>query len=142
MTIDPSTPIGKIRLRIADWNDLPLLPDSVINSALTDCQNSVPRAASLCAQYILAMLASKTHRKMGLLETYGGEHFDHYVEFIKLTILNPHLMSTSPIPYGVSNMIENPLTKFTREWNLNYSGITQSQQLEMDAIGLTTSTGL
>jgi CHAD domain-containing protein len=60
--LDPTTPLGKIRLRIGDWHDLVILPDSVIQSALDDCQSSVPRAAALCAQYILATLTAKTHR--------------------------------------------------------------------------------
>jgi hypothetical protein len=36
--LDPTTSLGKIRLRIGDWHDLVILPDSVIQSALDDCQ--------------------------------------------------------------------------------------------------------
>lgn len=119
--IDPTTPLGKIRLRIGDWSDLTLLPDSVINSALDDCQASVPRAAKLCAQYILAMLTSKTHRKMGQLESWSGEQFTNYVSFLKLTVLNPNMMTTSPVPYsGMQD--DNPLTKFIKDWNDEYLG--------------------
>ena len=136
MIIDPTTPIGKIRLRCGDFGDLSILPDTVYQSALDDCKQNIPRASQLCAQYILGTLTAKTHRKLASLETWSGEHFDHYVKFIKLTILNPNLMSISPIPYTHAIEIENPLPKFIREWNLNYSGITQSAQMSMDAVGV------
>jgi hypothetical protein len=121
--IDPTTSIGKIRLRIGDWSDLPILPDSVINSALEDCSDNVPRAAALCAQYILATLTAKTHRKLAQIETWSNEQFDNYVQFIKLTILNPHLMSVSPVPY-VNTTEDHPLIAFMDEWNEEYSCTT------------------
>ena len=120
MTIDPTTNLGKIRLRTGDWQDLPILPDVVIESAPTDCNDNVPRAAALCAQYILATLTAKTHRKLSQLETWSGEHFENYVKFLKLTILNPHLMGTAPIPYSGSADEVHPLTAFTEEWNSAY----------------------
>lgn len=120
--IDPSTPLGKVRLRIGDWSDLPILPDTVITSALTDCQNSIPRTAKLCAQYILGMLSFKTHRKLAQLETWSGEQFDHYVEFLRLTVLNPNLMATSPVPYTGMAEIDHPLMKFIDDWNNDYIG--------------------
>lgn len=115
--LDPSTPVGKIRLRVGDWKDLVILPDAVIESALSDCSDNVPRAAALCAQYILATLTTKTHRKLQQLETWSGEQFSNYVAFLKLTVLNPNLMTIAPIPY--SGMIEDthPLMQFVEDWN-------------------------
>lgn len=115
--IDPSTPVGKVRLRVGDWSDLPILPDSVIQSALTDSSDNVARAAALCAQYILATLTFKTHRKLGQIETWSGEQFNNYVKFLQTTILNPNLMTVAPIPY--SGMVEetHPLIEFVKEWN-------------------------
>lgn len=115
--IDPSTSIGKIRLRIGDWSDLPILPDVVIQSALDDCDSNVPRAASLCAQYVLATLTAKTHRKLSQIETWSGEHFNNYVKFLEKTILNPHLMTLAPVPY--EGMVEetHPLVQFVSDWN-------------------------
>lgn len=121
--IDPSTSLGKIRLRIGDWSDIPILPDSVIESALTDCGNSVPRAAQLCAQYILATLTFKTHKKLSTVEVWSGEQFDNYVKFIQTTILNPNLMSVAPIPYGFGDE-ENPLIAFVKSWNEEFNGVT------------------
>jgi hypothetical protein len=117
--LDPTTPLGKIRLRIGDWHDLVILPDAVITSALDDCQNNVPRAAALCAQYILATLTSRTHKKMAQLETWSGEQFTNYLKFIQATITNPHLMDISPIPY-VNTLTENPLIKFVEDWNSEF----------------------
>ena len=114
--IDPQTSLGKIRLRIGDWQSLPILPDSVILSALDDCQGNVPRAASLCAQYILGTLTAKTHRKLAQIETWSGEQFTNYVAFIKLTILNPNMMSVAPVPY-TGNLEEHPLIEFVADWN-------------------------
>lgn len=122
--IDPGTPLGKVRLRIGDWADLPILSDSVINSALTDCQDNVPRASQLCAQYILATLSFKTHRKLAQLETWSNEQFEHYVEFLKTTVLNPHMMATAPVPYTGGVEADHPLIKFVEDWNTEYAQTT------------------
>lgn len=119
MIIDPQTPIGKIRLRIGDWGELPLLPDSVLESALEDCNNNLPRAVVLCAQYVLGLLTARTHRKLATIEVWSNEQFYNYVQFIKLTVLNPHTMGISPIPYSGSAE-ENPLAKFQSDWNAEY----------------------
>jgi len=117
--IDPTTSIGKIRLRIGDWQALPILPDSVLQSALDDCGGNVPRAAALAAQYVLGTLTAKTHRKLANIEVWSNEQFSNYVQFIKLTILNPHTMSVAPVPYsGMTSA--HPLTEFTADWNAAY----------------------
>ena len=131
MMIDAQTPIGKIRLRIGDWGDLPLLPDSVLESALEDCGYNVPRAASLCAQYVLGMLTAKTHRKLANIEVWSNEQFNNYVQFIKLTILNPHNMSVSPIPYSGATG-EHPLVTFTSDWNAAYGTAQKANHLAAD----------
>jgi hypothetical protein len=118
--LDPTTSLGKVRLRIGDWADLSLLPDSVIQAALDDASGNVPNAARTCAGYILGMLTSRTHKKMAQLETWSGEQFDNYVKFIKMTIMNPHMMDISPIPY-VNVDTEHPLIEFTRLWNEQFA---------------------
>lgn len=125
--IDPSTPLGKVRLRIGDWSDLPILPDTVINSALTECNNNVPRTSALCAQYILATLSFKTHRKMAQLETWSNEQFKQYVEFLKMTVLNPHLMATAPVPYTGMADVDHPLITFVNDWNSEFGDATVVQ---------------
>jgi hypothetical protein len=139
--LDPTTNIGKLRLRVADWQDLQIFPDNVYQSALDDNQGSLPRAALLMAQYILASLTAQTHQKMYQVEVFGKEWFDNYVIFMKMTILNPNLMTIAPIPYGagivdaVGKPIVHPLVQFQKDWNLNYSSGTQSEYMHLTAAG-------
>ena len=135
--IDPTTPLGKLRLRVGDTNDLELLPDSVYLSTLDDCSQNVPRATIIVAQYILAMLTSQTHQKLAQIEVYGSDFYKQYESFIRLTILNPNLSQLAPIPYAGGLTVQNPLTKFTDDWNKNYPRGTQSQLLSDQAFGMT-----
>jgi hypothetical protein len=132
--IDATTAIGKIRLRTGDWSDLSILPDSVIQSALDDCNNSLPRAAALCAQYILGTLTSSVHKKMFSMEIWGKERFDNYLKFIQTTILNPNLAQLAPIPYGRSDEVPDEITQFISDWKQNYYNGTESQALAMSAL--------
>ena len=133
-TIDPTTPVGKIRLRTGDWSDVSIIPDSVILSALDDCNGSVPRATSLCAQYILGTLTSSVHKKMFSLEIWGQERFNNYLKFIQTTILNPNLASLAPIPYGASDSVPNEIVQFLQDWKKNYYSGTESQALAVSAL--------
>jgi hypothetical protein len=117
---DPSTPIGKVRYRIGDIGQIPILDDAVIQGALDDANGNIPRASSQSAQYILATLSFKTHRKLQGLETWGDQQFANYLKFLNATILNPNLMSVAPIPYDNTGE-ENPLMKFVEDWNKAYS---------------------
>lgn len=134
MVIDPASAVGKIRLRIGDFSDLPILPDLVIESALTDSDNNIPRAAALCAQYILGTLTAKTHRKLSNLEVWGSEHFEQYVKFLKLTILNPNLMASSPVPYTGMAEEEHPIIKFQRMWNEDFAGSAYAGGYDRDGV--------
>lgn len=131
MVIDPTSAIGKIRLRTGDWSDLPILPDGVIQSALDDSTGNVPRAAALCARYILATLTSGQHRKLATLEIWGSERFHNYVKFIQLTILNPGIGDIAPVPYSSEG--RNTLQEFAEDWSRNYSQGTQSQAMAIAA---------
>jgi hypothetical protein len=131
--IDPTTNVGKLRLRVGDVSDIPFFPDSVYEATLTDEDDNLPRAARRMAQYILGTLSAKTHRKLAQLEVWGQEYFDNYVKFIKLTILNPMFMDISPVPYGSGSEEQvHPLIQFQQDWNKNYA-ITQSNQMALDA---------
>ena len=140
-TIDPTTAIGKVRLRIADWSDIPMLPDVVIQSTLDDNNGNIPAAAKTAARYLLGMLSGKIHRKIGLqLEVFGSEWYTNYRNFLMLTFTNPNFMDLSPIPFNVNGTDLHPLIEFQKNWNLNYAQITQSQQLAWDALGSPSST--
>lgn len=132
MAIDITTNVGKLRLRCGDVSDLPFLNDLVYLQAYTDSQDNLPRAAKLCAQYILAQLAFRTHKKLASLEIWGGDAFVHYKEFLMLTINNPAFMDISPIPVSSSADL-SPMLQFQNDWNRSFTGGTQSQQLAVDA---------
>lgn len=116
--IDPSTPLGKIRLRIGDWSDLVILPDEVITSAINDSDGNLHRAASLCAQYILAILTYKTHKKIAQVEVWSNEQFENYITFLKMVILNPAFSSVYvPVPYNGDHTDQHPIIQFVEDWN-------------------------
>ena len=137
MILDPTTSIGKIRLRVGDYSDLPVMPDSVYSSALEDSDNNLPRASLLMATYILGALTGQTRQKISQIEVFGNEWFSNYLAFIKNVILNPSLMQIAPVPYTpitthrFGNQIEVPLVQFQKDWNNNYSGGTEAEQTRL-----------
>lgn len=139
MILDPTSPIGKMRLRVGDFSDLPLMPDSVYESALADSNNSVAKASVLVATYILAMLTGQTHQKLAQIEVFGAEWFNNYLRFVKATILNPNFMDITPMPYVAQiknefgEVVEHPLVQFQKDWNANYISTTQSQDMNFVA---------
>jgi hypothetical protein len=128
MIIDPTTNLGKVRLRIADVGDLPYLSDSVIQSTLDDNGDNVLQASKTCAMYVLGMLAHKTHRKLAQLEVWGNEAFESYKSFLMLAHTNPAFMDFSPVPYSSSAEF-SPILEFQRAWNANFTNGTEAQQL-------------
>lgn len=132
MALDPTTNIGKVRLRVGDYTDTPHLPDSVYQSVLNEKANNLPASAKVIAQYILGMLAMKTHRKLAQLEVWGAEAFKNYKEFLILTIQDPVFMNCSPIPYSPAAEF-NPILQFQADWNKNFTAGTESQQMSINA---------
>ena len=132
MALDPTTNIGKLRLRVADYSDLPLLPDAVYQSVLDDNANSLTKSARTLATYILGILAHKTHRKMAQLEVWGAEAFKNYREFLLLTVSNPAFMDLSLVVYANSRE-SSPILDFQKDWNRNFVNFTEGQQLAFNA---------
>lgn len=133
--IDPTTNLGRLRLRCADFSSIPYLPDSVYLQTLVDQGNDLPRTAKICATYILGMLAFKTHRKMGLqLEVWGREAFESYKEYLLMLVSNPAFMDVSPIAaVSLVSGQRNVLADFVSDWNQNYYYGTQSQSLALNS---------
>lgn len=129
--IDPSTDLGKLRLRCADWGDLPFLPDSVYTQTLTDTANNLPAAAKICATYILGMLSFKVRRRLNQLEVYNDSQFSQYLKYLLLITKDPTFCSISPVPYVAEG--RNVLQEFANEWNQNYYSGTQSQAMAFSA---------
>jgi len=138
MVIDPSTPLGKCRLRTADYGDLPLLPDSVYLTTLAENNDNVQRSAMICASYILGMFAQGCHEKMSFLEVWNGEKYKQYESYLMKIAKDSSFNGTSPIPYtgASSTTTKNPLIQFTEDWNNSYSPPTQSDDLHSIAEGL------
>lgn len=135
MTIlDPRSSIGKMRLRCGDYSDFPIMPDEVYQSALDDCNNSLPQAVKLVANYILGSLTGQTHQKLAQVEVFGAEWFQNYLAFIKATILNPNFMQITPMPYAPKLLdirgceTDNPVVEFQKDWNKSYIGCTEAEQ--------------
>jgi hypothetical protein len=133
--IDPTTAIGKVRLRVGDYFDLPIFPDAVYQSTLDDNDGNVVRTSKLMAQYILGTLTMRVHEKLAQIEVYGNQFVDNYIKFLNATILNPHLMSDAPIPYAAGVDKTHPIIQFQEDWNNNYSNGTSDDQLHLTAIG-------
>lgn len=129
MIIDPSTNIGKLRLRIGDYSDLPFLPDSVYTQVLSDNDDNLNASAITLAKYILGQLAFQTHRKMGIqMEVWGSEAYKNYKDFLLMTVKDPSFMDLSMLPYATTDEF-NPIFQFQQDWNKNFPNGTESQQL-------------
>jgi hypothetical protein len=129
MVIDPSTTVGKLRLRVGDWRDLEILPDSVYEQTYADCDENLNRAAAICAQYILCSLSFGVRSKMYQLESYDNQAFEQYKQFLMLTINNPAFMPYSPIPFGGGSGDVSPLVQFQKSWNAGYFKGTSEQEM-------------
>ena len=128
--IDTTTDLGKLRLRVADFSDLPYLPDNVYTQTLIDNDNNLAVTAKICATYILGILSFKTHRKVGLqLENWSGEAFAQYKEFLLLTVKDPAFMTTAPpVPYGGSTVTPASYAQFVSDWKKLYYRGAEDQQ--------------
>ncbi len=139
MILDPTTDIGRMRLRCGDYSDFPVMPDAVYTSALSDSSGNVPQASRLVAQYILGALTGQVHQKLAQIEVFGAEWFQNYLSFLKTTILNPNLADMYPMPYTPlaldqwGNVIEVPLIQFQKDWNNCYVYGTQTQFMHLQA---------
>lgn len=133
--IDYSTPEGKLRMRLGDTSDIPFLPSSVYSSVYEEQGENLPASAKALGSMILAQLAFKTHRKMGLqLEIWGKEAFDSYSKFLIMTVTNPAFMDISPLPYSAASDCPSPILLFQESWNRNFTKGTEGQQLNLNAL--------
>lgn len=119
MILDLSQPTSLIRLRVGDTRDIPLMPDEVYESALTQKGGNIKAASILCAQYILATLSFKTHSKMAQLEVWGAEAFKNYQTYLMMIIKDPDFSGISPIPFSQEGA--SPITAFQKDWDKQYS---------------------
>ena len=129
--IDPSTNIGKLRLRLADWRDIQWLPDAVYQQTLDDTSNNLTASTRVLAQYILAILSQGTRSKLGILESYDNQAFEQYRQFIIDTVSNPAIMNINPIAIQCGDTTQpNPLIDFQDIWNAGYVSGTVNQDMQ------------
>lgn len=119
MILDLSNPVSLMRLRCGDTRDLPIFPDEVYQKALDDKKGNVKAASILCAQYILATLAFKTHQKMAQLEVWGAESFKNYQSYLLMVVKDPDFSGISPIPYSAEGV--SPIAEFQKDWDKQYT---------------------
>lgn len=119
MIIDPSSSVGKVRMRTGDWRDIPILEDIVIEQALLDCNNDVKAASVLCCQYILATLAFKSHQKLSMIEVWGRESYLSYRDYVMTVLKNPDFSGISPLPFTQLSC-PSPIARFQKNWDKQY----------------------
>ena len=100
MVIDPTSNLGKLRLKCGDTGDIPMLPDLVYITTLTDCSGNVNQAAKTCSMYILAMMSQNPHQKMIQLELWGSEIFENYRKYLTMLYKDSSFSGICPIPYS------------------------------------------
>ena len=128
--IDPTTNIGKLRLRLADWRDVQWLPDNVYKQTLIDCDNNLNKATSILAQYILAILSQQTRSRVMQIESFDDQAFQQFRQFIIDTVSNPAFMNISPIAITTGIEEKRPLIEFQKLWNAGYVSGDSYEYLE------------
>ena len=127
--IDPTTPIGKLRLRLADWRDNVWLPDNVYQTTLDDNNGNLNKSAAILAQYILAILSQQTRSKLYQIESYDNMAFTQYRQFIIDTVSNPAFMNIAPLAIVTGADEPNPLIEFSKQWNSGYTESSSTERL-------------
>lgn len=133
MVLDPTTDIGRIRLRVGDWNDIPWFQDNVYQAELTANSGNVLKTARTMANYILATLTRNTQSKLAQIESYDNQQFQQYKEFLLLTVKDPAFMDYAPLARagGIDTCKPNPLIQFGKAWNANYANGTSTRDLNL-----------
>ncbi len=135
--INPASDLGKLRLILADWQDIVILPDSVYLQTLVDKNNNLGQCVPVLGAYILGIFSQSTHRRMNAqLEVWGGERYTQYMSYLKLIIKDPSfgLSTMSILPYSGSRVIPNDILQFVADYKKNFYRGTSSQQLYIDAL--------
>ena len=99
MVIDPTTDLGKLRLRTGDTGDLPYLNDNIYLTTLSDSSGNLNQTARICSMYILAILSKDTRQRLQMVELYGNQAYDQYKSYLTMLYKDPTFNSSCPIPY-------------------------------------------
>ena len=131
MSIDASSSIGKVRLRVGDWQDLVILPDSVYQVTIDENNGNLPAASVTIAQYLLAIFSQKSHKKLAQMEIWNDTVYKNYKDYLISVISNPSLMSYTALPYLITDdcVGDSPLKDFVNDWNNCWQGDTVSERI-------------
>lgn len=134
MIIDPTTNLGKLRLRVSDWQDIAILPDEIYLQTLMDTDNNLQASTKIIGSYILGIFSQGTHRKLGLqLEQWSGEKFSQYMKYLMMIVKDPSFSGISPIPYSASGTELHPILQHISDWKKNYTSGSEAQALAVSA---------
>lgn len=133
--IDPTSSLGKVRLKTGDTRDIPILPDEVIEQVLLDSNNNLRQAVVTCAQYILATLAFDGQAKMGVVEVFGNQVFSQYKQYLLLILKDPSLNQVCPIPYVAGADEVHPILQFKEDFTNAQNRPTSDERLHQIASG-------
>lgn len=90
MVLDLTQARDRVRLAVADTNDLPVLSNDVYDYLLSKYTNNETAATKEAAYLILGQLSFNTRERLDRIETYGNMAFDQYLKFIGEVIKNPN----------------------------------------------------
>lgn len=133
--IDLNSNIGKLRYRLGDYLDIPRLPDDVYQSALDEKNNNMRAATVLCGQYILAGLAFDSQQRMGIIEVYGNQVFNQYLQFLNLVLKDPAFNGVCPLPYVAGADCLHPILQFKEDFTNAQTRPTSDELLHQIAVG-------
>lgn len=120
MALDPTTPIGKVRLRCGDYNEsLPMFPDSVYQATLDDSNGSINRASRTMCYYILALMTQSSNVTLGVLSLYDADTAKAYMQYLNMVIKDSTFNGLCPIPYFGGADTPNPVVEFDETWTNN-----------------------
>ena len=131
--IDITTDVGKVRVRVGDILDIPFLDDSVYTYVISSKSGNLYAAAKECAQYILAMMATRTHTKLDQLEVFGSDTYKNYQDFLVRLTRDVSFSSATLLPFGALIQQNKDLVKFKTYWDENYYAGTQLEDLKLGA---------
>lgn len=95
MVIDMTSPIGRIRVKVGDTADVPILPDNVYEFYFKENKENEKATVREVAYVILGVLSQNTRQRLDRIETFGQQAFDQYLKFIQQVINNPTTVLTT-----------------------------------------------
>lgn len=119
--LDPTSNIGKVRLRVGDYQDPPMqfFPDSVYTSALEDNNQNIARASKAVACFILAQMCQQGNIVLGPLSLYDADMAKSYQVYLNMIIKDSSFSGFAPIPYFGGADTPNPVVEWNNTWKCN-----------------------